>query len=440
MQTISGWIPTSTPEQWLKDQSLSLPHQLISHWGSPWVCEIDNGNTLNLSNPQVCLTIDANNGTLSESVSKQNSPTPINNDSASKLSSIDRYGLVDSEGKQRVRLYFLSYTHLPNQLFLLSQSMKGYENNHQKFIKAILTRSDFFFTPTTALQAPYEEGSLTLPSLQETDHKLWNLINDVDIRRSQLGRYDNIELLHKFRVSVRRTRSYLGHTRFSNSLLDKQLKRLMKTTNHLRDMDVFIENKKQLVKQVDHALQPELIVFFKLVEKNHHLNQIETFKEIRNSTPLSRVLSDSQLQPKRDSIQQTVEPEAISSEQISRLRQQCVKRINTLSATSADNEVHQLRIKIKQLRYLIEMLFEELSPQYQGLLKTLKPLQEHLGIFNDRCIQQETLADLVTKLKANKHQRKSVKALIKQLGKIAQRQKIQLVNELQQFSQQLKTL
>ena len=67
-----------------------------------------------------------------------------------------------------------------------------------------------------------------------------------------------------------------------------------------------------------------------------------------------------------------------------------------IDATTDDEEVHELRIHCKKLRYLMEF-FAPLFPgkQVKSLIKPLKVLQDNLGLFNDYSVQQDTLQDFV---------------------------------------------
>ncbi len=67
--------------------------------------------------------------------------------------------------------------------------------------------------------------------------------------------------------------------------------------------------------------------------------------------------------------------------------------------------LHVLRIECKKLRYLMEF-FASLFPRKKinALIGQLKNLQDNLGDFNDLCVQQEYLLNVVTELPASQHQ------------------------------------
>ena len=63
-----------------------------------------------------------------------------------------------------------------------------------------------------------------------------------------------------------------------------------------------------------------------------------------------------------------------------------------LHEDSPDEEVHELRILCKKLRYLLEFFGSLLDKKkLKSLVKKLKALQDCLGVFNDLSVQQENL-------------------------------------------------
>jgi CHAD domain-containing protein len=63
-----------------------------------------------------------------------------------------------------------------------------------------------------------------------------------------------------------------------------------------------------------------------------------------------------------------------------------------------------LRIQCKKLRYAIEF-FSTLYPdkEIQALVRQLKKLQDVLGVFNDLSVQQEMVAQILEKRRAESH-------------------------------------
>jgi CHAD domain-containing protein len=88
-----------------------------------------------------------------------------------------------------------------------------------------------------------------------------------------------------------------------------------------------------------------------------------------------------------------------------------VKDGNLILENTEDEMLHALRIECKKLRYLMEFfasLF--LRKKINVLIEQLKKLQDNLGDFNDLCVQEEYLLNIVEELPATDQQSK--KALV----------------------------
>lgn len=83
----------------------------------------------------------------------------------------------------------------------------------------------------------------------------------------------------------------------------------------------------------------------------------------------------------------------IARKRLSKLSGRVVESGQILLASMDDERLHDLRIDCKKLRYLLEWT-SSLWPQpaVSLVLKHLRKLQDGLGDFHDRCVQQETLA------------------------------------------------
>ena len=74
-----------------------------------------------------------------------------------------------------------------------------------------------------------------------------------------------------------------------------------------------------------------------------------------------------------------------------------------ISADSPAEQLHDLRKRCKELRYLLEIFASVFDPQaYQRALKDLKGLQDCLGEFQDRQVQQEELREFAAQMMADR--------------------------------------
>ncbi len=103
-----------------------------------------------------------------------------------------------------------------------------------------------------------------------------------------------------------------------------------------------------------------------------------------------------------------------------------------------DDAVHDLRIRCKKLRYLVEF-FAHQYPKHdiKRVLKPLKHLQENLGLFNDCAVQQVDLLNGVDTQKLTGDQAimvaQSTGALIAVLHQRQQVERAKVVHNIQQF-------
>jgi CHAD domain-containing protein len=91
--------------------------------------------------------------------------------------------------------------------------------------------------------------------------------------------------------------------------------------------------------------------------------------------------------------------EALASHRITRVYRKMVKMGSAIDDDSPAEDLHELRKVGKELRYLLEF-FQSLyaSDVVKPFIKTLKGLQDQLGRFQDREVQQHTLRALATEV------------------------------------------
>ena len=212
----------------------------------------------------------------------------------------------------------------------------------------------------------------------------------------------DIEFLHDYRVSLRRIRSILSLVRkvFSpeeTRWLKQQFAAIAKRTNQLRDLDVYLleqENYRALVPPV--LAEGVDTLFASLV--------LEPTRELRR---VRRWLRSADYDSTMKAIQLRLEGEAeklgaglqadkavlsVATKEISKKFHKIGKLGMAIDASTPDQEVHDLRIECKKLRYLLDF-FGNLFPKkmQRSAVSTLKRLQDNLGKFNDLSVQQESL-------------------------------------------------
>ncbi len=251
------------------------------------------------------------------------------------------------------------------------------------------------------------------------------------------------EFNHQYRVALRRIRSLCVLLEeilspFEQQILKPNLKLLMKRTNLLRDLDVFIIDQPRYF-----AMLPECKASLERIFSVIHNRQVNEQKRVTdwlNSTTYlntSILIQNSLLR----ALQYEKRSKPISSLHYanSKIRKQfnkVIKSTNSISANTEDSTIHSLRIKCKSLRYLVES-FSTLynSNQHKQNVKHLKFLQDQLGNFNDTSTQIAFFTDLRKNATVKKADRKTLKVLIRELKSQHEQSRQSVLMHINQFEQ-----
>ncbi|TCS38737.1 CHAD domain-containing protein [Reinekea marinisedimentorum] len=207
----------------------------------------------------------------------------------------------------------------------------------------------------------------------------------------------DIETLHDYRVALRRCRALLGLFREAypppfRKVLSQGLKELAHNTSQLRDLDVFLSLHAQYQSWVADKRVPDLDLFFGAIAANQQ----------QQAAQLQQWLGSYRY---KQAMQQLVEffttysqsPEACRDDKqvkkavkaaIARQRKKINRITEAIERDGREQEIHQLRIEYKKLRYLLEAfgyLFKK--DKFREPLRQLKQQQETLGQFNDCAVQ-----------------------------------------------------
>jgi CHAD domain-containing protein len=212
--------------------------------------------------------------------------------------------------------------------------------------------------------------------------------------------YDT-EFLHDYRVSLRKVRSVLSlfkgvYSEDDTARLRQTFADIMKQTNRLRDLDVYLLEKSLYFSMVPESMHEGLNVMFEVFaterqqELKHVIDMLHSETYTRTITELAEQFTRSDV---LKSGSKGDEPTLPFARQLIWKRYNKVCKIaRRINADTPDEEVHVLRIQCKKLRYLMEF-FTPLFPQktIKKLIKALKRLQDNLGRFNDFSVQQRSL-------------------------------------------------
>ena len=225
------------------------------------------------------------------------------------------------------------------------------------------------------------------------------------MQRNQQGVIDNIdsEFLHDFRVAIRRTRSLLA---LMKDALAPDIRRrfqagfreLGKVTGPARDLDVQLLTAEECRVRLPESLHDGLERFFADLRAKRSQEQIKLAKNL-TASDCQTLLADWQVYLEQDDKSSgstvTQSAEKIIHKQFAKL----LRAIQSLDSTSSDEDVHQVRIQGKKLRYAVEF-FRSLYPaqKIERLIRDLKQLQDCLGHWNDLSVQEKMLAHYLSQI------------------------------------------
>ena len=218
------------------------------------------------------------------------------------------------------------------------------------------------------------------------------------------------EFLHDFRVAIRRTRSALTQIKgvFSNETVRRfkqDFAAVGKSTNRLRDLDVYLLNKEAYSAMLPDELRPRLDPLFQLLVAER-TKQWRKFVRALNGTFYEKLLCEWDAflhkaeQGSHNEAKNAKRPAvAVARELITKQYDRVMKLGNLISDSTADAELHKLRLECKKLRYLLEFFASLFSREEMALLiRELKALQDNLGAFNDLSVQRQELRDFMDRL------------------------------------------
>lgn len=225
-----------------------------------------------------------------------------------------------------------------------------------------------------------------------------------DLERNEHGtRYDiDPEFLHDYRVAVRRTRSalsVLGHALDPDTARPfvESFRELGRVTGGKRNLDVHLLDFDAHLALLDAPRREALAELRTLFEVRRDAAgaELAAYLASRGYRDFKRryrrfVGAGTGTDPGRDW------PLAdFAARNIWKAYRKILEHGRAIDDLSPDEALHDLRKRGKKLRYLMEF-FQDLYPrrEMKPALAELKALQDHLGLFQDQCVQIETLGAL----------------------------------------------
>ncbi len=219
------------------------------------------------------------------------------------------------------------------------------------------------------------------------------------------------EFLHDYRVAIRRTRAVLREMRGVFEPQDVELVRdsfkwLQSYTGPTRDLDVYLEEFDRLRTLTPGAMQADLKPLEPLLRERQRWARVVMEQALRSDRAhelcenwgelLEQLVGKSEIQ-RPDAARPIAK---LAAKRIRKVHRKMVKMGQAITPDSAPKEYHELRKKGKELRYLLELFGAPIfDPQVvKPLIKTLKGLQDVLGLHQDREVQIEMLKKLADEL------------------------------------------
>ena len=209
------------------------------------------------------------------------------------------------------------------------------------------------------------------------------------------------EFVHQYRVSLRKLRSLLGLMKSAlppelPGQVKQDLARMASAMGTLRDLDVFLLDQDDYREMLPAAFQDGFNQLLAQIHKDRQRALNATRRQLKSQAYVQRCAHlDSLLQASPSYVAAAaLKPVGrIASGRILKRYQRIRQASLEVTAETPDEQVHEIRIECKKLRYMLEF-FAELYPRarMKPLNRALKRLQDVLGRFNDVCVQQEFLA------------------------------------------------
>lgn len=223
-------------------------------------------------------------------------------------------------------------------------------------------------------------------------------------RQNEQGMIDDldVEFLHDYRVSLRRIRSLISLFKGvwdeqTEAQLKQRFSALMKITNRLRDLDVYLLDQASYYEMLPAPMHPgvdDIFTFFQR-ERNQQCRQLSAHLQSAAYTQEITVLQqlfDGDEDPTADGSRAEDNVLNYGCQLIKKRYKKVCRIASQIDDDTPDEEVHELRLQCKKLRYLLDFFSPLLdAKQVRLLTKSLKSLQDNLGRFNDYSSQQLSL-------------------------------------------------
>jgi CHAD domain-containing protein len=209
------------------------------------------------------------------------------------------------------------------------------------------------------------------------------------------------EFLHDYRVAVRRMRSLLGQIRdvFPAEIVEHfagEFSWIGRLTGSPRDTDVLALALREQRQEFDADDMNALISFLAGAQQEQYERLVSALDSPRYQQLLAdwRSFLDSPIPSAPQAAHAHNPLVATVSQRAWRLSKRIARRARAVDPHTAAEQIHEIRIDAKKLRYLVDVAPPGYEPaDVKCILVALKKLQRALGDFNDAHVQETMLLD-----------------------------------------------
>lgn len=342
--------------------------------------------------------------------------------------------------------------------------VRGYPNPHHQALEFIKgewdfdkTNKDILITALSALgRKPVDystKSNITLTAEMRTDLATKSLLREMLqlMEANEWGICEDVdsEFLHDYRVAIRKTRSAFMQIQeiFPQQELEKHLKNfqwLGSMTSPARDMDVYLLKFDDYRRMLPTELQDQIDPLHNLLEKKKRLAYkalIRTLstKRYQNFKAGYYEFLDSAALPTASEVNAQRPAKTVANERIWKIYKRVMKEGTAIHDESPAEDLHELRITCKKLRYLIEFFQSLYDPKaIKQLISAMKKLQDNLGEYNDLHVQADKLKEFSVELKKQKllstETRNAMAMLVEHLEELQTQERVDFAERFKKFS------
>jgi CHAD domain-containing protein len=333
--------------------------------------------------------------------------------------------MLDDRGKAVARLRIASgQARLPTApddwrpwpAMLTLTALRGYEDEYERLVPVIASRPGIQQCPEGPVAAILRQVGASEPRDLSSPKLALDPAVRADIGARQIhlalleilvanepgvrGNVDS-EFLHDYRVTVRRARSLLGQIRgvFPADIVEHfatEFSWIGRLTGSPRDTDVLILALREHRDEFDADDMNTLIGLLGGTQLRDYEQLVGALDSLRYQQLLAdwRAFLESPIPYAPQAEYAHGRLATVVSRRAWRLSRRIARRAKAIDHHTATEQIHEIRIDAKKLRYLVDTVSAFYQPaEIKSILGALKKLQRALGDFNDAQVQESRLVE-----------------------------------------------